>query len=109
MHMGDNDTMRLEHGHGLELEPKVLEGMLLKLSNGPSSGYFNTPPPPCGALRADLPGSGIEVLAHELTAELKENNLNFRERELANKEKWLAEQPPSGAGLCSQNVGVPGS
>jgi hypothetical protein len=48
--MGDNDTMRLEHGHGLELEPKVLEGMLLKLSNGPSSGYFNTPPPrvvPC--------------------------------------------------------------
>jgi hypothetical protein len=35
-----------------------------------------------------------EVLAHELTAELKANHLAFREKEPVNEEKRLAETQP---------------
>jgi hypothetical protein len=44
--------------------------------------------------RKSLEDLRTEVLARELAVELKENNLNFRERELAGKEKWLAKRKP---------------
>jgi hypothetical protein len=32
------------------------------------------------------------VLAHELTGDVKDSNLNSREEELADREKWLMER-----------------
>jgi hypothetical protein len=40
----------------------------------------------------------MEVLAHELSVELKASQLAFQEKELANKEKWLAETQPRARG-----------
>jgi hypothetical protein len=39
----ENDTTRLERGRGSDLDPKVLEAMLLKLSIDPSYGDFINP------------------------------------------------------------------
>jgi hypothetical protein len=39
----ENDTTWLERGRGSDLDPKVLEAMLSKLSVDPSSGTSSTP------------------------------------------------------------------
>jgi hypothetical protein len=47
MYIGENDTTRLERDRGSDLQPKVLAGMLLKLSVDPSSGNFINLLTPC--------------------------------------------------------------
>jgi hypothetical protein len=47
MYTGENDTMQPKRGRGSDLDPKVLDGMLSKLSVDPSSGDFINPLVPC--------------------------------------------------------------
>jgi hypothetical protein len=47
LYIGENVTTRLERGRGIELDPKVLDAMLSKLSSDPISADFVNPPLPC--------------------------------------------------------------
>jgi hypothetical protein len=47
MYTGENDATQMEHGHGSDLGPIVLNGMLSELSIDPSSGYFINPQASC--------------------------------------------------------------
>jgi hypothetical protein len=47
LYIGENDTIRLEHSHRMELDSKVLEAMLTKMSTDPHSDNFINPPPLC--------------------------------------------------------------
>jgi hypothetical protein len=47
LYTGENDTTWLEHSSGLDLDLKVLDAMLSKLSTDPSSGDLINPPLPC--------------------------------------------------------------
>jgi hypothetical protein len=53
MYTEENDATRLERGHGSDLDPSVLTGMLSKLSVDPSSGDFINPLAPCIPLCLD--------------------------------------------------------
>jgi hypothetical protein len=48
-----NDTKRLEHSRGLDLNPKVLDTMLGKLSPDPISPNFIIPPTACTPIYLD--------------------------------------------------------
>jgi hypothetical protein len=43
LYTGENDTTRLERGQGSDLDPRVLNSMLLKLSTDSSSSDFINP------------------------------------------------------------------
>jgi hypothetical protein len=47
LYAGENDAMRLERGHGTNLESEVLETMLSKMTIDPCSISFMTPPAHC--------------------------------------------------------------
>jgi hypothetical protein len=47
MYTGENKTTQLERGHGSDLDSRVLDGMLSKLSVDLSSGNFINPSVPC--------------------------------------------------------------
>jgi hypothetical protein len=47
LYTGENDTIRLEHSHRTELDSKMLEAMLTKMSTDPHSDNFINPPPLC--------------------------------------------------------------
>jgi hypothetical protein len=47
MYTEENDATRLEHGHGTDLDMKVLDKMLSKLSSDSISGDLINPPSSC--------------------------------------------------------------
>jgi hypothetical protein len=53
LYIEENDITRLERGHGTELDQKVLEAMLMKLSSDLNSDDFINPPPLCMSIFVD--------------------------------------------------------
>jgi hypothetical protein len=53
LYIEENDITRLERGHGTELDQKVLEAMLMKLSSDLNSDDFVNPPPLCMSIFLD--------------------------------------------------------
>jgi hypothetical protein len=49
LYTGENDTTQMERSQGTELDHKVLDAMLLKLSSDLTSDDFVNPPLPCAA------------------------------------------------------------
>jgi hypothetical protein len=56
------------------------------------------------AERKDLEETHAVVLAHELTADIRDSGLNSKEEELADGEKWLAEREQQLAGRQLQEL-----
>jgi hypothetical protein len=53
LYTGENDATWLERGRGIELDQKVLEVVLSKLSTDPVSNDFVNPSPPCTPIFLD--------------------------------------------------------